>query len=65
VRHDDDIRFFELSSARFAFWRSLARRRGIEAAAGRALARDACFNLTDEIFFLLRNRLVTGSAPKP
>jgi hypothetical protein len=59
VRHDDDIRFFELSSARFAFWRSLAQRRGIEAAATRALARDAGFNLTDEILFLLRNRLVT------
>jgi hypothetical protein len=60
VRHDDDIRFFELAPARFAFWRSLARRRSIEEAAARALARDAHFNLTDEIVFLFRNRLVTG-----
>jgi hypothetical protein len=66
IRHDDDIRFFELTPARFAFWRSLARRRGIEAAAARALVRDAHFNLTDEILFLLRNRLVTGAdAAKP
>jgi hypothetical protein len=65
IRHDDDIRFFELTPARFAFWRSLARRCGIEAAAARALARDASFNLTDEILFLLRNRLVAGAAPKP
>jgi hypothetical protein len=66
VRNDDDIRFFELSGASFAFWRGLARRRGIEAAAARALARDARFNLTDEILFLLRNRLVTGAdAAKP
>jgi Putative DNA-binding domain len=66
VRHDDDIRFFELGSARFAFWRRLAQRRGIEVAAARALARDARFNLTDEILFLLRSRLVTGAdAAKP
>jgi hypothetical protein len=66
ARQDDDIRFFELTPARFAFWRSLARGRGIEAAAARALARDALFNLTDEILFLLRNRLVTGAdARKP
>jgi Putative DNA-binding domain len=61
LRHGDDIRFFELTPARFAFWRSLARRRGIEAAAARALARNTQFNLTDEILFLLRNRLVTGA----
>jgi hypothetical protein len=64
VRHDDDIRFFELTPARFAFWRSLTQGRGIEAAAARALARDARFNLADEIVFLLRNRLVTGAYEK-
>jgi hypothetical protein len=63
VRHDDDIRFFELDPARFAFWRSLARRHGIEKAATRALARDAQFNLTEEIIFLFRNRLATGIEP--
>jgi hypothetical protein len=63
ARHDDDIRFFELDTARFAFWRSLARRLSLEEAAARALARDAQFNLTDEIVFLLRNRLVTGVIP--
>jgi hypothetical protein len=66
LRHDDDIRFFELTPARFAFWRSLAQRRDIEAAAARALAREPSFNLTEEILLLLRNRLVTGAdAPKP
>jgi hypothetical protein len=59
LRHDDDIRFFELDPARFAFWRSLARQRPIEVAAARALARDPRFNLVDEILFLFRNRLVT------
>jgi hypothetical protein len=63
ARHDEDIRFFELSAARFAFWRDLNRRRSLEEAAKRALARDAQFNLADEIVFLLRNRLVTGIIP--
>lgn len=62
VRHDDDIRFFELEAARFVFWRDLARRRSLEAAAARALARDARFNLAEEIVFLFRNRLVSGFA---
>lgn len=60
LRHDDDIRFFELGSARFAFWRGLVRRLTIEEAAACALARDPRFNLTEEIVFLFRNRLVTG-----
>ncbi|WP_119272832.1 HvfC/BufC family peptide modification chaperone [Taklimakanibacter deserti] len=60
LRHDDDIRFFELNTARFAFWRGLSRRLTIEEAAARALARDPHFNLTDEIVFLFRNRLATG-----
>jgi hypothetical protein len=60
ARHDDDIRFFELSTARFAFWRSLARRLSLEEAAMRALAHDAHFDLADEIAFLFRNRLVSG-----
>lgn len=60
VRHDDDIRFFELGSARFAFWRSLARRRSLAKATAHALARDPFFSLVDEIVFLLRNRLVAG-----
>lgn len=63
VRHDDDIRFFELGAARFVFWRSLARRFSLEEAAARALARDAQFNLAQEIVFLFHNRLVTGLIP--
>jgi len=63
IRHDDDIRFFELSTARFAFWRDLVRRRSLEEAATRALARDAQFNLADELVFLFSNRLVTGLIP--
>jgi len=66
IRHDDDIRFFELTPARFAFWRSLVRCRCIETAAARALARDSGFDLTDEILFLLRNQLVIrADAHKP
>jgi hypothetical protein len=60
VRHDDDIRFFELDAARFAFWRGLARYHSVERAAGQALVRDPLFSLVDEIVFLFRNQLVTG-----
>jgi hypothetical protein len=63
ARHDDDIRFFELGAPRFVFWRSIARRLSVEEAATRALARDAKFNLADEIAFLFRNRMVTGLIP--
>lgn len=63
VRHDEDIRFFELGAARFAFWRDLTRRRSLAEAASRALARDPQFNLADELVFLFRNRLVTGLIP--
>ena len=63
IRHDDDIRFFELGPARFAFWRDLARGRSFEEAASRALARDARFSLAEEIVFLFRNQLVTGIIP--
>lgn len=63
MRHDDDIRFFELGRARFVFWRCLAKGRSIERAAARAVARDPAFDLADEIVFLLRNRLVTGLFP--
>jgi hypothetical protein len=63
VRHDDDIRFFELGAARFAFWRGLARHHSIERAACRALARDPLFDLVEEIVFLFRNQLVSGFAP--
>ena len=63
IRHDDDIRIFELEPARFSFWRSLVKGNSVEMAATRALARDPLFNLVDEIFFLFRNRLVTGIGP--
>lgn len=63
LRHDDDVRFFVMGAARFAFWRSLAGHRTLEEAATRALAWDAQFNLADEIVFLFRNRLVAGLIP--
>ena len=57
-RSGDRVRFAELSSSRFAFWRSLARRKQLECAAARALARDPMFDLVDEILALFRAGLV-------
>jgi len=59
-RNSDRIRFVELSSPRFAFWRSLARSEQLEVAAARALARDPMFDLVEEILALFRAGLVIG-----
>jgi hypothetical protein len=59
-RNSDRIRFVELSSPRFAFWRSLARGGQIDFAAARALARDPMFDLVEEILALFRAGLVTA-----
>jgi hypothetical protein len=57
-RSADRVRFAELSSSRFAFWHSLARREQLECAAARALARDPMFGLVEEILALFRAGLV-------
>jgi hypothetical protein len=59
-RHNDVIRFLELDSARFSFWRGLSRGRSLVDAAGRALARESRFNLADEILILFDSGLVSG-----
>lgn len=59
-RVGDNIRFFELQSARFGFWRTIARRALLDDAATRAIARDPPFDLISEIFTLFRGGLVIG-----
>jgi Putative DNA-binding domain len=59
-RHGEDIHFVDLDSARFAFWRALARGLTIATAAQRALARDPLFDLVKETVILFRAGLVTG-----
>ena len=54
------IRFLELGSARFAFWRELAKSGSLELAVARALTRDPLFDLVDELVLLFRSGLVTG-----
>jgi hypothetical protein len=60
-RNGDRIRFVELSSARFAFWRSIARGAQLESAAARALARDPMFDLVKEILALFHAGLVVAT----
>jgi hypothetical protein len=60
-RNGDRIRFVELSSARFAFWRGIARGAQLESAAARALARDPMFDLVKEILALFRAGLVVAA----
>jgi hypothetical protein len=57
---DGDLQCLELDSARFAFWRAVARGSCIADAATRALARDRLFDLVRETMLLFRSRLVTG-----
>jgi hypothetical protein len=59
-RHGTDVNFVPLEEARFAFWRSLARRHSIFVAAERALARDPLFDLVRETVVLFRAGLVTS-----
>ena len=60
-RKGDRIRFVELSSARFGFWRGIARGAQLEYAAARALARDPMFDLVNEILTLFRAGLVVAT----
>jgi hypothetical protein len=59
LRSGDKVRLFDLPSARFVFWRSLANAASLDAAATRAIARDPHFDLVGEIFMLFRAGLVT------
>jgi hypothetical protein len=63
VRNGDDIGFFALKPARFAFWRALQRGRTFEGAASHALGRDPHFDLVSEIMTLFRQRLVIAISP--
>jgi hypothetical protein len=63
MRHGDDIGFFELKPARFAFWRALQRGKTFDAAAARALARDPHIDLVNETLALFRQGLVTAISP--
>jgi hypothetical protein len=60
LRHEDDIGFFELRPARFAFWHALQRGQNFETAAFRALLRDPQFDLVNEVLALFRAGLVTA-----
>ena len=59
TRRDHDVHFMTLETARFAFWRALARGFPISEAAVRALAHDRLFDLVVEIELLFRLKLVT------
>jgi len=65
LRAGDRICFMDLSSARYVFWRSIARGDQLDYAAGRALARDPKFNLVDEILTLFRADLVISFDGSP
>lgn len=61
VRAGDSIRFLDLSSARYAFWRMISRGSDLDYAAARALARDPMFDLVHEILTLFRANLVIAT----
>jgi hypothetical protein len=60
VRNGGDIQLLELDTARFSFWRCLARGGSIEIAALKAFKRDPLFDLLREMIALFRLQLVTG-----
>lgn len=64
-REGDSVRVVELSKARLALWRALARGLSLELAADRAVARDPSFDFTAELRGLFGAGLVTGIAPQP
>ena len=61
VRAGDHIRFFDLSSARYVFWRTISYGAALDYAAARALARDPMFDLVHEILTLFRAHLVIAT----
>jgi hypothetical protein len=65
MRHGDDIGFFELKPARFAFWRALQRGKTFDVAAARALARDPHIDLVNETLALFNQGFVTAISLSP
>jgi hypothetical protein len=63
LRHGDDIGFFDVKPARYAFWHALQRGQTFNAAATRAFARDPQFNFVNEVLTLFRQGLVTAISP--
>jgi hypothetical protein len=61
MRSGDSVRFMNLNSARYIFWRCLARGAELHHAAARALARDPMFDLVPEILTLFRADLVIAT----
>jgi len=61
MRKGDSIRFMDLSSDRYVFWRTILRGARLDHAAARALARNPMFNLVDEILALFGADLVTAT----
>jgi len=59
------LKFLELSSARFVFWRELDKDSSLERAVSRALLRDPMLDLVDELVLLFRLGLVTGLSMDP
>lgn len=64
-REKDSVRVVELTTARFAFWRALARGFSLEFAASRGFSRDPDFDFPAELRGLFGTGLVTGIAPQP
>ncbi|HEY7748389.1 MAG TPA: DNA-binding domain-containing protein [Aestuariivirgaceae bacterium] len=60
LRSGDKVRLFDLPSARFVFWRSIAKGAPLDHATMRAIARDPQFDLVGEIVMLFRAGFVTG-----
>jgi len=58
VRAGDRLRFIDLSSARYIFWRTISGGAALDCAAARAFGRDPMFDLVHEILTLFRAQLV-------
>jgi len=63
-RRGDVVRIIELSAARYAFWRALEKGMPLERAAASAYAREASFDLVQEIGGLFGAGLVIGILPE-
>jgi hypothetical protein len=64
-RKNGRAKFLELSSARFVFWREVAKGSSLERAVTRAMLRGPFFDLVDELVVLFRSGLVTGVSTEP
>ena len=61
MRAGDHIRFIDLNSARYVFWRMISCGTALDYAAARAFARDPMFDLVHEILALFRANLVIAT----